>query len=124
MFCALSFTFYSMRFQVPQFIETEVKVVGPFTLSQFIWVGLGVALLLLVFRLWDGGVRILASLVIILVFGALAFLRINGIPLIEFISLAISYAFGTKKYIFRKKIQSKDEMDMFLERNIEGKQKV
>ena len=32
-----------MRFQLPQFIETEVKIVGPFTLQQFLWVAGGAA---------------------------------------------------------------------------------
>ncbi len=30
-----------MRFQVPQFIETETKIVGPFTLKQFLYIALG-----------------------------------------------------------------------------------
>ncbi len=28
-----------MNFQVPQFIEHEAKIVGPFTLKQFMYVG-------------------------------------------------------------------------------------
>ena len=30
-----------MRFQLPQFIETETKLVGPFTLKQFIYLAGG-----------------------------------------------------------------------------------
>lgn len=91
-----------MRFQVPQFIETESKIVGPLTLKQFIWVAFGVGLLLVLFRILSGVMLFLASTVIIFVFGALAFYRINGMPLIEYITTALSYAFKPKKYLFKK----------------------
>lgn len=91
-----------MRFQVPQFLETEVKVVGPFTLPQFLWVALGVGLLLLIFRLLSGAVFFIVALLIGIVFGALAFIRIDDIPLIQYIGLTISYAFGPKRYLFKK----------------------
>ena len=29
-----------MQFQVPQFTETETKLIGPFTLKQFLWLTL------------------------------------------------------------------------------------
>jgi len=91
-----------MRFQVPQFIETESKLVGPLTLKQFIWVALGVGLLLLLFRVLSGGILFLVSTIVIFVFGALAFYRIEGMPLIEYITTALSYIFKPKKYFFKK----------------------
>ena len=30
-----------MKFQVPQFIETEEKIIGPFTVKQFIFIAIG-----------------------------------------------------------------------------------
>ena len=44
-----------MQFQVPQFIETEDKIVGPFTLRQFIYVagaGLGSVILYFSVATW------------------------------------------------------------------------
>ena len=46
-----------MEYQVPQFIEVEDKIFGPFTLKQFIYVAGGVglcAILVLYFPLWLG----------------------------------------------------------------------
>ena len=91
-----------MRFQVPQFIETETKIVGPLTWKQFIWVALGVGLLLMFFRFLTGFWLIFISMIVIAVFGALAFLRIEEMSLIEYLMKALSYALGPKKYLFKK----------------------
>ncbi|MBI2003793.1 MAG: PrgI family protein [Parcubacteria group bacterium] len=91
-----------MRFQVPQFIETETKIVGPLTWKQFIWVALGVGLLLLFFRILTGPVLVFASIIVIFVFGSLAFLRIEGLTLLEYLIKALGFALGPKKYLFKK----------------------
>ena len=91
-----------MRFQVPQFIETETKIVGPLTWKQFIWVALGVGLLLIFFRFMTGFFLVFSSMLVIAVFGALAFLRIEGMSLIEYLMKALSYTLGPKKYFFKK----------------------
>ena len=93
-----------MRFQVPQFIETETKIVGPLTWKQFIWVALGVGLLLILFRLLTGPLLIFISIVVTAVFGGLAFLRIEEMTLIEYLMKALSFTFGPKKYLFKKEI--------------------
>src|SRR3989344_88813 len=38
-----------MKFQVPQFIATETKLIGPFTLKQFLWLASGGMLIFLLF---------------------------------------------------------------------------
>jgi len=91
-----------MRFQVPQFIETETKIIGPLTLKQFVWVALGVGLLLIFFRLLSGFFLIFTSMIVIAVFGSLAFLRIEGVSLIEYLMKALGFALGPKKYLFKK----------------------
>ena len=91
-----------MRFQVPQFIETETKIVGPLTWKQFIWVALGVGLILLLFRLLTGPLLIFVSIVIIAIFGGLAFFRIENMTLIEYLIKALGFALGPKKYLFKK----------------------
>lgn len=91
-----------MRFQVPQFIETETKIVGPLTWKQFIWVAMGVGLLLMFIRFLTGFWLVFVSIIVIAVFGALAFLRLEGGTLIEYLMKALSYALGPKKYLFKK----------------------
>ncbi|MBI4117200.1 MAG: PrgI family protein [Parcubacteria group bacterium] len=91
-----------MKFQVPQFIETETKIVGPLTWKQFIWVAVGVGLLLILFRFLAGFWLILVSLIVTAVFGSLAFLRIEETTLIEYLMKALGFALGPKKYLFKK----------------------
>lgn len=91
-----------MKFQIPQFIETETKIVGPLTWKQFIWVAMGVGLLLVFIRFMTGFVLVFSSVIVITVFGAMAFLRMEGMSLIEYLMKALSYALGPKKYFFKK----------------------
>ena len=92
-----------MRFQLPQFIETETKLVGPLTLKQFLWVAGGAAILFLLFTTTQGSfVFFIAGVPIAAVFAALAFLKIEGMPLINYIAYLLSYLLNPKRYIFRK----------------------
>lgn len=97
-----------MKFKIPQFIETETKIVGPLTFKQFIWVALGVGLLMISYRVLEGIYFIMTAILIIIVFGALAFYKVQGLPLIEYIIIALSYLFGAKKYLFKKETKEED----------------
>lgn len=92
-----------MRFQLPQFIETETKLVGPLTLKQFLWVAGGVSILFLMFMtLQVSFLFFLIGIPVAALFLALAFLKIEGIPLINYIAYLLSYLLNPKRYIFRK----------------------
>lgn len=95
-----------MRFQIPQFIETEVKIVGPFTLMQFLWVAGGAAMLFLLFIFVKGFLFIALALPIASIFIALAFVKIDGVPLLVYASYGLSYVLNPKKYIFKKEDQN------------------
>lgn len=104
-----------MRFQVPQFIETETKLVGPFTFKQFIYVAAG-GLIIFLFRyifssafLW-----VLASVLVAGIALGLAFYKIDGVPLPNYLVSAFSFFVGGKKYFYKKDGESSDELDQFL----------
>ena len=61
-----------MRFQLPQFIETEIKIIGPFTLKQFMWIGAGGALLFLDFSVLSGYAAIIVAIPVAAIAVALA----------------------------------------------------
>ena len=90
-----------MKFQIPQFIETEINIVGPFTLKQFLWVALGATLLFLDFSVLRGFWALVVAIPIVAVAAAFAFLKIDDVPLINYIANALSYATGKKKYYYR-----------------------
>jgi len=92
-----------MRFQLPQFIETETKLVGPLTLKQFLWVAGGAAILFLLFMTTQGGfIFFAAGIPVAAIFLALAFLKIEGVPLINYTAYLLSYLLNPKRYVFRK----------------------
>ena len=91
-----------MRFQLPQFIETETKIVGPFTLQQFLWLAGGASFTFLIYTLTKGVLFFVLAIPILGIFLALAFLKIDGVPLIVYASYSISYFSNPKKYIFKK----------------------
>ncbi|KKU55535.1 MAG: hypothetical protein UX77_C0010G0026 [Parcubacteria group bacterium GW2011_GWA1_47_11] len=90
-----------MKFQLPQFIETEIKIVGPFTLRQFLWVAAGAVFLFLDFSALSGFIAIVIAIPIIAIFGALAFVKVDDLPLISYLANMLSFIFGPKKYFYK-----------------------
>ncbi|MCF7865578.1 MAG: PrgI family protein [Candidatus Pacebacteria bacterium] len=91
-----------MRYQVPQFIEVEDKIFGPFTFKQFIYMAGGAGLCFIAYRT----LPFLAAIVIMVPAGgfaaALAFYKPNNRPFINAIESAFNYYITQKLYIWRK----------------------
>ena len=100
-----------MKFQIPQFIEREINIVGPFTLKQFMWVAAGGTLLFLDFSVMTGIAAIIIAIPIVAIAGAFAFLKIDDMPLINYVANALSFTMGPKKYIFTKDDQQPTTYD-------------
>lgn len=97
-----------MRFQVPQFIETESKVVGQFTLKQFLYLAAGAVIIYILRYFFDTFFFWIAFSIPVAVLAiGLAFFKIDGVPLPNFIVMALSFMAGTKKYIYQKE-ENKD----------------
>jgi hypothetical protein len=91
-----------MQFQVPQFIETEDRIIGPLTLKQFgfIAVGFGISFFLFFFlSLW---LWLLLALPINIISLSFAFIKINGIPLPQVAMAAMGYFWKPKFYLWKK----------------------
>ncbi len=91
-----------MRYQVPQFIEVEDKIVGPFTIKQFVYLvgGAGICFILYTY------IYIYIALpLIVAVAGlslALAFYKVNNKPFIDFMESAFIYYTKNNLYIWKK----------------------
>lgn len=92
-----------MKFQVPQFIETETKIIGPLTLKQFLFVAGGVSMTALAYIMLSGILFAVVALLIISFFGSLAFLKIDGQPFLNYLAYMLAYMLGSKRYIYRIK---------------------
>jgi hypothetical protein len=92
-----------MRFQIPQFIDVEDKIFGPFTLKQFIYLagGASVAVVGVVFLGPIFGLIVTSPIIILA--AALAFYKINNRPFVNTLESAFKYAIKDKLYIWNKK---------------------
>lgn len=93
-----------MRFQVPQFIDIEDRVFGPFTFKQFVYIAGGVGLSFVLLRVLPW--RWLAIVVIIPVEAfslALAFYRVNNKPFVQMVEAFLRYLVGARLYIWKRK---------------------
>lgn len=93
-----------MRFQVPQFIEVEDKIFGPFTFKQFIYIvgGAGAAAVLWILI----PVKFLAILIgvpIVAFAGALAFYKVNGKPFAHLVESFFKFYAGNRLYLWKKR---------------------
>lgn len=91
-----------MRYQVPQFIEVEDKIIGPFTIKQFVYVigGLGMAFIAYTYLYFYLALLFIA--VIIPLSLALAFYKINNKPFIDFLESAFMFYTKQNLYIWKK----------------------
>ena len=97
-----------MEFPVPQFIEMETKIVGPFTWRQFLFVGgAGTIIFFLYFVLKNLQVSFLVFVIIAIILGvlafALAFVKVGGRPIPTVLISFITYSVSSKIYLWRKK---------------------
>lgn len=91
-----------MRFQVPQFVDIEDKIIGPFTLKQFLIYVVAAMLLVPVYIYSDLSLFITISLPILGVAAVFAHLKIYGRSFSQVTFSALSYASKGQLYIWRR----------------------
>jgi len=93
------------RYHVPQFIEVEDKIFGPFTFKQFIYILGGAST---AFIMWVFLPRFLAipfGVLAIALALALAFYKVNSRPFIDVALSAVGYFAKSRLYLWRKEEQ-------------------
>ncbi|MAG12508.1 hypothetical protein CL630_01720 [bacterium] len=91
-----------MRFQVPQFIEVEDKIFGPFTFKQFIYLAGGAGISFILYKALPLFFAILFISPILVLTLALAFYKINKKPFVAILESAFRYTLQKKLYIWKK----------------------
>jgi len=92
-----------MQFKVPQFLDIEDKIFGPFTFKQFVYL-VGGAGLCYVFYQWLGFLLgLIPILAIASLSGALAFYRPNNKPFIDMIESGFKYMLQNKLYVWKRR---------------------
>lgn len=91
-----------MRFQVPQFINVEDRIFGPFTAKQFVYLAGGAGICFVIYKLVPLFIAIIIIAPIVLLSIALAFVKINQKPFVFVLEAAIKYYLGSKLFLWRK----------------------
>lgn len=96
-----------MEYQVPQFIEVEDKIFGPLTWKQFIYLGGGIGLTVVVFLYFP---LFIAALIGIPVMGlalALSFYKVNDRSFVDILGAGFSFYTKDRLYLWRKEEKAK-----------------
>ncbi|MBX9906763.1 PrgI family protein [Patescibacteria group bacterium] len=91
-----------MRFEVPQFIEIEDKIFGPFTWKQFIYLVGGAGSLFILYTFLPFIFVIIFGTPIAALAVALAFYRYNERPFVNTLESFVGYLMHSKLYLWRK----------------------
>src|SRR3989344_4977017 len=92
-----------MQFKVPQFLEIEDKIFGPFTFKEFVYLAGGAGFCFVLYRL----LGIVWGAVPILLVGGfslmLTFYRPNNKPFVEMVQAGFKYVAQDKLYIWKRR---------------------
>ena len=97
-----------MQFKVPQFLEVEDKIFGPFTFREFIYLAGGGGICFVLYKLlgfWIGSIPIVA---VATFSGMLTFYHPNNKPFLDMIEAGAKYIFQSKLYIWKQRENKKD----------------
>jgi hypothetical protein len=92
-----------MQFKVPQFLDIEDKIFGPFTFRQFVYLAGGAGICFVLFKLLG---FLLGAIPILLVAGfvlALTFYKPNNKPFIYMLEAGFKFLIQDKLYIWKRR---------------------
>lgn len=120
-----------MRYQVPQFIEVEDKIIGPLTIKQFTYLVGGAGMSFIFWTFLPIYIALILIAIAVPLSLALAFYKVNNKPFIDFLESA--FVFYTKgnlyiwkkepKKIEQKKVEDEEEKQIYVPRLSDSKLK-
>jgi hypothetical protein len=93
-----------MQFKVPQFIDVQDKLFGPFTFRQFIYIIGGGGMAFVVYKLLPLWIGILLIIPIVTLTILLLFYKINEKPFEFYLQAGINYLISSKLYIWKQRL--------------------
>lgn len=99
-----------MRFQVPQFIEIEDKIFGPFTFKQFIYLLGGAGGAYVFYKVLPVIIAVPVILVVVSLALALTFYKVNGRQFSDVLQSSFVYFFRSKLFIWKQRAPEKSNV--------------
>ncbi|PIR37274.1 MAG: hypothetical protein COV34_03570 [Candidatus Zambryskibacteria bacterium CG10_big_fil_rev_8_21_14_0_10_42_12] len=91
-----------MRFQTPQFIDIEDKIIGPLTIKQFVYLAGGAGLCFALYRFLPLFLAIILIIPVATLAGALAFYKVNNKGFVNLLEAMVRFVLNSKLYIWKK----------------------
>ena len=96
-----------MQFKVPQFLDIEDKIFGPFTFREFVYLAGGAGLCFTLFKLLGLLFGVIPILAVAGASLAFTFYRPNNKPFMDMVESGFKYFTQNKLYIWKKNIEKK-----------------
>jgi len=90
-----------MQYQVPQFIDTEDKIAGPFTIRQFIYICVTAAGIFVLYFFFQSFLFIVFALVLAAAGISLGFIKVNGQKLSKLAVLGFFFYWNPQLYLWQ-----------------------
>lgn len=105
-----------MQFQVPQFLDVEDKIIGPFTMKQFVYIVGGIGLGYMSQRYISFlGIGYIIGLAFVALGGALAYYRPNKKPFANMIESGFNFIKSSRLYVWRRQEKKVNPVQIDLE---------
>lgn len=91
-----------MKFEVPQFVEVEDKVIGPLSWRQFVFLAGGIGASVIMFLLLPLWLFFLVGTPFIILGAGLAFYQVNNRPLANLLEAITSYFTNARLYLWQR----------------------
>lgn len=91
-----------MRFEVPQFIEVEDKIFGPFTWKQAVYLAGGGGIAVVLFLVAPFWIFLFFGVPLGILAAALAFYKVNTRPFSVLLEAMYNYLVKNKRYLWRR----------------------
>lgn len=98
-----------MRFQVPQFIDIEDKIFGPFTFLQFAFLIGGGGICFVLYKVLPFIIGIFFILPMAGLTICLVFVKINSKPFVYYLEAGFNYFVSNKLYIWKQRLVKKSD---------------
>ena len=97
-----------MEYQVPQFIEVEDKIFGPLTWRQFIYIGGGVGLSVIIYLYLPFFIGLILIMMVMAFASMLAFYKVNNRSFVDILGAGFTFFTKEKLYLWRKEEKNPD----------------
>jgi hypothetical protein len=91
-----------MQFKVPQFLEIEDKIFGPFTFKEFVYLAGGAGLCFILYKLLGLLIGIIPMIAVAGLSLALTFYKPNNKPFVDMLEASFKYFTQDKLYIWKR----------------------